>query len=122
VRRLAETTTEWEDKDYMGINTLLGARMDRGARASGRIYYTFNPLLAQHVLAPRVWARLNVHVVMKFRSKYAVTLYEFLEAYASRENEECTTMDNGADWLTVPEDAYQIWKDFRPNVHRHRHR
>jgi Initiator Replication protein len=86
VRRLAMTTIEWEDNDYMGINSLLGARMDRNSRTTGRLYYTFDPLLAQHVLAPRVWARLNVHVVMKLRSKYAVTLYEILEAYANREN------------------------------------
>jgi hypothetical protein len=65
------------------------------------------------VLAPRVLARLNVHVVMKLRSKNAVTLYEVLEAYANRENHECTvTMENVRDWLKVPEDAYRIWNDF----------
>jgi hypothetical protein len=90
VRRLAKTTIEWEDDDYMGINSLLGARMDRNARSLGRLYFTFDPLLAQHVLAPRVWARINVHVVMKLRSKYAVTLYEVLEAYANRESKVCT--------------------------------
>jgi hypothetical protein len=117
VRRLAKTTIEWEDNDYMGINSLLGARIDKGARISGKLYFTFDPLLAQHVLAPRAWARLNVHVVMKLRSKYAVTLYEILEAYANRENKSCTpTIEEVRGWLKVPEDAYQNWKDFRRNV------
>jgi hypothetical protein len=118
VRRLAKTTIEWEDDDYMGINSLLGARMDRNARAAGRLYFTFDPLLAQHVLAPRVWARLNVHVVMKLRSKYAVTLYEVLEAYANRESKVCTaTLDDVRRWLKVQEDSsYASWKDFRRRV------
>lgn len=117
IRRLAKTTIEWEDDDYMGINSLLGARMDKEARISGKLYFTFDPLLAQHVLAPRAWARLNVHVVMKLRSKYAVTLYEILEAYANRENKTCTaTIDEVRAWLKVPDDAYRSWKDFRRNV------
>jgi len=117
IRRLAKTTIEWEDDKYMGINSLLGARMDKDARVLGKLYFTFDPLLAQHVLAPRAWARLNVHVVMKLRSKYSVTLYEILEAYANRENKTCTaTIDEVRGWLKVPDDAYQSWKDFRRNV------
>ncbi len=118
VRRLAKTTIEWEDNDYMGINSLLGARMDKGARIGGKLYFTFDPLLAQHVLAPRAWARLNVHVVMKLRSKYAVTLYEILEAYANRETKVCTaSLEDVRNWLKVPEDSsYAGWKDFRRRV------
>ena len=115
IRRLAKTTIEWEDNDYMGINSLLGARMDKDARISGKLYFTFDPLLAQHVLAPRAWARLNVHVVMKLRSKYAVTLYEILEAYANRENKVCTaTIDEVRNWLKVPEDASIGLEGFSP--------
>lgn len=117
IRRLAKTTIEWEDANYMGINSLLGARIDRDVRMSGKLYFTFDPLLAQHVLAPRAWARLNVHVVMKLRSKYAVTLYEILEAYANRENKSCVaTIDEVRAWLKVPDDAYHSWKDLRRNV------
>ncbi len=118
IRRLAKTTIEWEDKDYMGINSLLGARMDKEARMAGKLYFTFDPLLAQHVLAPRAWARLNVHVVMKLRSKYAVTLYEILEAYANRDNQTCVaSIDEVRGWLKVPEEtAYNEWRAFRRRV------
>ena len=118
IRRLVKTTIEWEDSDYMGINSLLGARMDKEVRKAGKLYYSFDPLLVQHVLAPRVWARLNVHVVMKLRSKYAVTLYEILEAYANRDNKVCVaSLDEVRSWLKVPEDSsYSGWKDFRRRV------
>jgi hypothetical protein len=118
IRRLVKTTIEWEDSDYMGINSLLGARMDKEVRKAGKLYYSFDPLLVQHVLAPRVWARLNVHVVMKLRSKYAVTLYEILEAYANRESKICVaSLDEVRGWLKVPEDSsYNGWKDFRRRV------
>jgi len=33
--------------------------------------------------APRAFARLRCHVVLALRSKYAVTLYEILEAYVN---------------------------------------
>ena len=119
VRRLAKTTIEWEDADYVGINNLLGARMDKSAREQGKLYFTFDPLLAQNLLAPRAWARLNVHVMMKLRSKYAVTLYEILEAYVNRENKSCVaSMEEVRAWLKVSEEAssYAEWKDFRRRV------
>ncbi|WP_018264088.1 replication initiation protein [Methylobacterium sp. WSM2598] len=118
IRRLVKTTIEWEDDSYQGINSLLGARMDKEVRKSGKLYYTFDPLLVQHVLAPRVWARLNVHVVMKLRSKYAVTLYEILEAYANRENTYCiASLDEVRNWLKVPAaSSYGGWKDFKRRV------
>ena len=118
IRRLVKTTIEWEDSEFQGINSLLGARMDKDVRKAGKLYYTFDALLVQHVLAPRVWARLNVHLVMKLRSKYAVTLYEVLEAYANRESKVCVaTLDEVRNWLKVPEDSsYSGWKDFRRRV------
>lgn len=118
VKRLAKTMIEWEDESYEGINSLLGARINKEVRKSGKIYYSFDPQLVQHVLAPRVWARLNVHVVMKLRSKYAVTLYEILEAYANRETKVCVaSLAEVRSWLKVPEDSsYSGWKDFRRRV------
>jgi len=55
---------------------------------------------------------------MKLRSKYAVTLYEILEAYANRESKVCVaSLDEVRGWLKVPEDSsYSGWKDFRRRV------
>jgi len=78
-------------------------------------YFTFDPLLAQNLLAPRAWARLNVHVMMKLRSKYAVTLYEILEAYANRENKTASPQWTkcGVAQSLGRRVLYGEWKDFR---------
>jgi hypothetical protein len=55
---------------------------------------------------------------MKLRSKYAVTLYEILEAYANRENKTLIApVEDVRSWLKVPEEAaYGVWRAFRRRV------
>lgn len=119
VRRLCKTTIEWEDEKYMGINSLLGARMDREVRASGKLYFTFDPLLAQHVLLPSAWARLNVHLVMKLRSKYAVRLYELMEGFVNRRDSSYTlSIEDFRGAMKVPDDAYPDWRELKKYVVR----
>jgi len=119
VRRLCKTTIEWEDEKYMGINSLLGARMDKEVRASGKLYYTFDPLLAQHVLLPSAWARLNVHLVMKLRSKYAVRLYELMEGFVNRRDTSYTlSLEDFRNAMKVPDEAYPDWRELKKYVVR----
>ena len=74
-------------------------------------------MLSQHILAPRAFARLRCHVVLALRSKYAVTLYEILEAYVNRRESSLTvSLEEFRSWLKVPEDAYKDWKDLKRNV------
>lgn len=118
VRRLVKTTVDWEDEEYQGISALLGSAMTNKAyRESGRIYYTFSPQLAKNVLLPRSFARLRTHFIMGLRSKYAITLYEILEAYANRRSPTDTVaIAELRSWLKVPDDAYKDWKDLKRNV------
>eukprot|EP01037_Dinobryon_pediforme_P019137 gene19137-19502_t len=91
IRRLAKTTVEWEDDEYLAIT--------------------------QHILLPRAFARLKVHVVLKLRSKYAVTLYEILESFVNRQNKEFTaSIAEIRNWLKVPDNTYKEWIGFRRNV------
>src|SRR5271154_4963599 len=118
VRRLVKTTVEWEDEEYQGISALVSeALMNKRYRETGKIYYAFGKGLSKQILAPRAFARLRVHVVLALRSKYAVTLYEILEAYVNRrENTLTVAIDEFRSWLKVPEDAYRDWKDLKRNV------
>src|SRR5271170_6706412 len=118
VRRLVKTTVEWEDADYQGISALVSeALLNKRYRESGKIYYAFGKGLSKQILAPRAFARLRVHVVLALRSKYAVTLYEILEAYVNRRESNLTvTIEDFRSWLKVPEDAYSDWKDLKRNV------
>ena len=80
-----KTTVEWEDEEFQGISALVSeALLNKRHPDTGKIYYSFGKGLSKQILAPRAFARLRCHVVLALRSKYAVTLYEILEAYVNR--------------------------------------
>lgn len=118
--RLVDTKVTWEDEEYMGVAGLFSSvLMSKQHRQSGWVHYTFGELLAKNLLLPRIFARLRPHFMMRLRSKYAVTLYEILEAYVNRR--ECNftvSIDELRMWLKVSEDAtsYNDWKDLKRRV------
>jgi hypothetical protein len=118
LRRLVKTTVEWEDEDYQGISALVSeALLSKRYREIGKIYYAFGKGLSKQILMPRAFARLRCHVVLALRSKYAVTLYEILEAYVNRRESGLTvSIEEFRAWLKVPEEAYRDWKDLKRNV------
>ncbi len=118
VRRLVKTTVEWEDEDYEGISALVSeALLSKRYRETGKIYYAFGKGLSKQILAPRAFARLRCHVVLALRSKYAVTLYEILEAYVNRRESSFTvSIDEFQNWLKVPENAYPDWRELKKRV------
>ena len=107
MRRLVKTTVEWEDEDYQGISALVSeALLNKRYREMGKIYYAFGKGLSQQILMPRAFARLRCHVVLALRSKYAVTLYEILEAYVNRREGNLTvSIDDFRKWLKVPDES-----------------
>jgi hypothetical protein len=115
VRRLVKTTVEWEDADYVGISALVSeALLSKRYRETGNIHYAFGKGLSKQILAPRAFARLRCHVVLALRSKYAVTLYEILEAYVNRRESTLTvSVEDFRLWLKVPDESYAIWRDLR---------
>ena len=118
LRRLVKTTVEWEDEDYQGISALVSeALLNKRYRESGKIYYAFGKGLSQQILMPRAFARLRCHVVLALRSKYAVTLYEILEAYVNRRESGLTIpLAELQNWLKVPENAYPDWRELKKRV------
>lgn len=118
LRRLVKTSVEWEDEDYQGIAGLVSeALMSKRYRDTGKIYYAFGRALSKNILAPRAFARLRCHVVLALRSKYAVTLYEILEAYVNRRESSLTvSIEEFQNWLKVPENAYPDWRELKKRV------
>jgi Initiator Replication protein len=118
MRRLVKTTVEWEDQDYAGITSLVSeALLNKRYRDTGRIYYAFGKAFTKQILAPRAFARLRCHVVLALRSKYAVTLYEILEAYVNRHESSLTvSIAELQNWLKVPENAYPDWRELKKRV------
>src|SRR3954453_7649868 len=118
IRRLVKTSVEWEDEDYQSISHLINeAMLNKKYRDTGKLYYSFGRMLSKNILAPRAFARLRCHVVLALRSKYAVTLYEILEAYVNR-RESCLTVsiEEFQSWLKVPENAYPDWRELKKRV------
>lgn len=117
-KRLAKTTVEWEytlgDERFQGVSSIFGAVLTKAARQGGRLNFHFPPLLIPIIKQPHRFARLRVHFLIGLSGKYAVTLYELLEAFANRRDGtfECT-IEELRQWLKVPEGSYQTWKDLR---------
>jgi hypothetical protein len=118
VYRLVGTRVTWADEEYQGVSALLAsAMMSKKHRATGWLNYTFGELLARKFLAPRMYARLRIHVMMQLRGKYAVTLYEILEGYVNRRDNTCTVdLDELQRWLKVPKNAYPDWRELKKRV------
>ena len=118
LERLVETKVRWEDAEYTGIAGLFASvLMSKQHRQSGWVHYSFGELLAKNLLLPRIFARLRPHFMMKLRSKYAVTLYEILEAYINRRDSTCTvSIDEFQNWLKVPKGAYPDWRELKKRV------
>jgi hypothetical protein len=106
-QRLTKTIVEWEqtegDTRYQGISSLFGAVISKEARASGVLRFHFPPLLIPILKEPRRFARLRVHFLLKLSGKYAVTLYELLEAVANKNDPVLiASIDELRQWLKIP--------------------
>src|SRR3954447_12666186 len=118
IRRLVKTIVEWKDEDYQSISHLINeAMLNKKYRDTGKLYYSFGRMLSKNILAPSAFARLRCHVVLALRSKYAVTLYEILEAYVNRrESGLIVSIEELQSWLKVPENAYPDWRELKKRV------
>lgn len=120
-KRLAKTTIEWEytlgDERVQGVSSLFEAQVHKKARETGTLNFAFPALLIPIIKDPTRFARLRVHFLLKLSGKYAVTLYEILEAYVNRRDGQCrVSIDELRTWLKVPDGTYPEWRDFRKRV------
>ena len=118
IRRLAKTTIEWEDDNYMGINSLLGARIDKRRADIGQAVFHLRSTAcaarsrparlgaAQRACGDEAAQQIRRHALRGSRSLREPRKQE----PASRRSSEVR------GWLKVPDDAYRSWKDFRRNV------
>lgn len=116
-RRLARTIVEWEDAEYKGVESLLGAIITKSARDAGVLRFYFPPLLAPRIKKANRFARLRTHFMIGLSGKYAVTLYELLESVANKINPVLDVpLDTLRQWLKVPAGKLTKYKDFRVRV------
>ena len=84
LRRLNTVQVEWnvvrQGKDEWGVSTMLaGAKI-----VSGLLEYSFSPQIKGQLLDPKVYARIDLRLQTKFRSRHALALYE--QCYRYKDN------------------------------------
>ena len=78
LEKLAGTVIKWnvlktKDKSSWAVSTLLaGARIDE----DNVVYWSYEPYLRDKLANPAVYARISMAIQGRFRSKYALILYE----------------------------------------------
>ena len=119
-KRLCKTSVEWteigdDSERYDGITSLLaGAITTTKAKATGRLVFEVPELLARIIRHPTQFARLRVHFLISLSGKYAVTLYEILEAYTNRQNPVLDVeISQLRRWLKVPDGKLRRWIDIK---------
>lgn len=120
-KELAKTTIEFEvthgDNRYDTITSIFAASVPPKARRGNELHFWFPEPLIPVIKEPLRFARLRVHFLISLSGKYAVTLYEILEAYVNRRDAMCrVTIEDLRRWLKVPDDSYPDWKDFKKRV------
>jgi Initiator Rep protein, WH2/Initiator Replication protein, WH1 len=116
--RLTQTIIRWirteNDKRYKGIASLFQAEVSDEAKEEGILRFAFPALLIPIIKEPRRFARLRVHFLLKLSGKYAVTLYELLEAVANKNDPVLiASIDELRQWLKVPEGSFKLYGDFK---------
>lgn len=119
-KRLCKTSVEWnetgiDDARYNGIVSLLsGAITTAKAQRTGKLMFEVPALLVRIIRHPMQFARLRVHFLISLSGKYAVTLYEILEAYANRRDPVLgVEIDQLRQWLKVPDGKLSEWYDLK---------
>ena len=118
-KRLSETKIFFEategDERYEGIASLLSAAaVGTKAQKTGFLRFEFPAMLIPILKDPRRFARLRVHFLLKLSGKYAVTLYEILEAVANKNDPVLNaSIDELRQWLKVPEGSFKLYGDFK---------
>lgn len=116
-KRLARTVAEWEDDIEDGVEALLGSAITKASRDSGQLRFYFPPILAPKLKKALQYARLRTHFIIKLSGKYAVTLYELLEAAANRRHPVLEyKLDDIRRILKVPDGKLTRYQDLRRYV------
>lgn len=117
-KRLSQTNVEFEitlnDERFDTATSILSASVPRKGKRGSELHFWIPEPLVAIIKEPMRFARLRVHFMIKLSGKYAVTLYELLEAHVNRRDGQCrVSLDELRKWLKVPDGAYEDWRDFR---------
>ena len=117
LRQLVDIKVEWnildqEGKEEWGISSLLsGVKIYRGVCS-----YSYSPFLRERLYNPEIYARINLSIQRKFRSGYAISLYENCVRFKNLGTTGWFSLETWRELLGVEEDQYLDFRDFKRRV------
>ena len=117
-QRLASTRVQWidtaGDQRSPGVEAVFGAVVNAASTPEATLRFHFPPLLLPLLQDPRGFARLRTHVLLGLSGKYTATLYELVEAVATRPEPYLTVpLPDLRRWLQLPAGVYALWYELK---------
>ena len=118
-RDLAKTTVEWniltnDGNEDWTVSTLLSRATIRKGR--GVCQYAYDRELSKKLYHPDMYARINLTIQRKFKSGYALVLYENCARFRNVKTTGWITVEDWRKLFGVEPDEYREFKDFSKRV------
>ncbi len=115
---IAKIKTERNGEPAILRVQLLGRNVEH-VRNDGKFYYTFDRELREALADSTVFARLTKDVMLNFKGKYGLALYELgAKRYNLQKNSEEFSVDEFRGLLGVAKDKYKTWDNLNRRVIR----
>ena len=117
LRSLAQIMIEWNvldekgESDWEFSSFLAGARIRKGVCT-----YAYSPFLREKLYHPEVYARINLGIQRRFRSGYALALYENCLRFRGTGETKWWSLEKCRDILGIEPYQYKTFKSFSQRV------
>ncbi len=121
LRDLTQTSVEWDilekDDQIWEVNSLLsGCKIDKG---TGKITFSFSPFIQERLFNPKLYAKINLIVSKRFKSKYSLTIYCLAVDYLQIKynyGEKNLTIDELRKYLGLGDNEYARVVDLNKDI------
>lgn len=118
LRALVRTVLEWNvvddktgDEDWSATTVLASVRLKAGS-----CYYAYSPRMRELLYSPSVYGKINLVIQSRFKSSYALALYENCVRYKNVGGSKWFNMDEFRKIMGVSDSQYPIFRDLKRRV------
>lgn len=118
LRQLVTTCIEWNLIDSEACNeTWTASTILASVKLSGsECYYSYSPHMKQLLHTPQIYGVVNLIIQAKFKSSYALALYENCARYQNLSVTKWFDIALFRKLMGVPDDKYIVFRDFKKRV------
>jgi len=114
-RRYVGTLVEWDSLSDEGRRRFgVAALLSRWELIDGKIHFAFDKRIKERLLVPEIYARISLGMQGKFRSSFALAMYEIAVRYATNPS-RVTPRRPWTDWrgLMFGKEDIQTYSEFK---------